>query len=89
MAPVLVTASQLSLYRDRDERSKLLPAPSLQGGSQGQLCPPERLARCPGVDSPQRQAFRLDHTPTVRSAKTQIHKDIVQQNQPRLVWLSG
>lgn len=31
MAPVLVTASQLSLYLDRDERSMVLPASSLQG----------------------------------------------------------
>lgn len=30
MAPVLVTASQLSLYLDRDERSKVFPAPSLK-----------------------------------------------------------
>lgn len=31
MAPVLVTASQLSLYLDSEERSMELPAPSLQG----------------------------------------------------------
>jgi hypothetical protein len=30
VAPVLVTASQLSLYLDKGERSKELPAPSLQ-----------------------------------------------------------
>lgn len=30
MAPVLVTASQLSLYLDSEERSMELPVPSLQ-----------------------------------------------------------
>lgn len=38
MEPVPVTASQLSLYLDRDERSKVLPSLSLQEGEQGQGC---------------------------------------------------
>lgn len=37
MEPVPVTASQLSLYLDRDERSKVLPSLSLQEEEQGQL----------------------------------------------------
>lgn len=35
MAPVRVTASQLSLYLARDERSKVFPAASLEGRKHG------------------------------------------------------